>query len=51
MNLYKITFTGTAYIRADSVLDAEERFGDGDYINQTIDVDGVTEVEGVDEDG
>lgn len=51
MKLYKITFKGSAYVRADSELDAEERFSAGDWINQTIDTDEVTEVEGVDEDG
>lgn len=51
MNLYKITFTGTAYVRADSEIGAEEKFSAGDWIQQTIDVDDVTEVERMDEDG
>lgn len=51
MKLYKITFKGAAYVRADSEVDADERFSAGDWINQTIDTDEVTEVEGVDEDG
>lgn len=51
MKLHKITFKGTAYVWADSEVDAEERFSDGDWEQQTIDVDEITEVEGIEEDG
>ena len=51
MNLYEIKFKGIARVRAESEQDAEDRFSNEDWISRYIDVDEVTEVEGVEEDG
>ena len=51
MGLYKITFTGTAYVNADSEIRAEDKFSNEEYHLLNIDVDEVTMVEGVEEDG
>ena len=51
MKLYKITFKGTAYVRADSEIGAEDKFSEEEYHLLNIHVDKVEQVEGVDEDG
>ena len=51
MNLYKITFSGTVYVEADSEIGAEKKFHNDDYRGLTIKVDKVEEMEGDDADG
>ena len=43
MNRYKVTFTGSAYVKANSELEAEQKFSDEEFYDLQIDVDEIKE--------